>query len=67
MSAATINAAHSLGRGDILGSLAPGKLADFVIHDVEDWREIPYWFGVETARDVFIGGRRVFSREPNAQ
>lgn len=61
--AATINAAHSLGRGDQIGSLEPGKLADFVIHDAEDWREIPYWFGVETARDVFIGGRRVFSRE----
>ncbi len=63
LSAVTINAAHSLGRGNQIGSLEPGKLADFVIHDAEDWREIPYWFGVETARDVFVGGRRVFSRE----
>ncbi len=63
LSAATINAAHSLGRGNQIGSLETGKRADFVIHDVEDWREIPYWFGVETARDVFVGGRRVFSRD----
>ena len=66
LSAVTINAAHSLGRGHLLGSLEPGKLADFVIHDAEDWREIPYWFGVETALDVFVGGRRVFSRNSAA-
>jgi imidazolonepropionase len=40
ITAATINAAHSLGRGGEIGSLEPGKRADFVIHDCRDYREI---------------------------
>ncbi|MFN2596187.1 MAG: imidazolonepropionase, partial [Pyrinomonadaceae bacterium] len=62
VTAATINAAHSLRRGHELGSLEAGKLADFVIHDCADYRELAYFFGVEHAREVFVGGRRVFSR-----
>ena len=56
ITAATINAAYSLGRGDEIGSLEPGKRADFVIHDCDDYREIPYFFGRETARAVYMGG-----------
>jgi imidazolonepropionase len=59
VTAATINAAYSLGRGEQLGSLEPGKLADFVIHDCRDYREIGYFFGVRHAREVYIGGKRV--------
>jgi imidazolonepropionase len=54
--AATVNAAYSLGRGSEIGSLEPGKLADFVVHDCDDYREIAYFFGRETARMVYIGG-----------
>jgi imidazolonepropionase len=63
ITAATINAAHSLRRGDELGSLEPGKLADFVVHDCSDYRELAYFFGVEHAREVFVGGRRAFARD----
>jgi imidazolonepropionase len=56
IAAATINAAHSLGRESEIGSLEPGKRADFVIHDCGDYREIPYFFGREPAKKVYIAG-----------
>src|SRR5205085_11442785 len=39
LTAATVNAAYSLGRGDETGSLETGKRADFVLYDCEDYRE----------------------------
>ena len=62
ITAATVNAAYSLGRGDRIGSLEPGKFADIVIHDCRDYRELGYFFGVEHASQVFIGGRRAYAR-----
>ncbi|MDQ3744631.1 MAG: imidazolonepropionase [Acidobacteriota bacterium] len=62
ITAATINAAHSLGRGDRIGSLEEGKRADFVVHDCSDYRELAYFFGVEHARATFVAGREVYSR-----
>jgi imidazolonepropionase len=63
LTAATINAAYSLGRGHEIGSLEPGKLADFVIHDWHDYREIAYFVGIEPAFETYVGGRRVYSRQ----
>jgi imidazolonepropionase len=62
LTAATVNAAYSLNRGDETGTLETGKRADFVAHDCEDYRELSYFFGVEHARGVFVGGREVFVR-----
>jgi imidazolonepropionase len=59
ITATTINAAYSLRRGDQLGSLEPGKIADFVIHDAEDYRELAYFFGIEHPWAVFVAGQRV--------
>ena len=60
IAAATVNAAYSLKRGSEIGTLEPGKLADFVVHDCDDYRELPYFFGRETARAVYAGGRCVW-------
>ncbi len=40
ITAATINAAYSLNRGNTMGSLEEGKLANFATFDCEDFREI---------------------------
>jgi imidazolonepropionase len=63
ITAATINAACSLGRGHKIGSLEPGKLADFAIHDCTDYRELAYFFGRETAVQVYRAGTCVYRRE----
>ena len=64
VTASTVNAAYSLHRGDKIGSLEPGKLANFVIFDCEDYRELAYWFGMPHTHAVYIRGDRVLdSRE----
>jgi imidazolonepropionase len=63
ITAATINAAYSLSRGREIGSLEPGKRADFVIHDCEDYRELAYFSGRDTALAVWVEGRQVYERE----
>ena len=62
VTAVTVNAAYSLSRGHLVGSLERGKVADFVIHEFNDYRELGYYFGVEPAEQVFMGGRRVHAR-----
>jgi imidazolonepropionase len=58
ISASTINPAYSLGRGDQIGSLESGKLANFSIFDCEDYRALAYWFGVPQTHSVYVKGRR---------
>ena len=62
ITAATINAAYSLGRGGRIGSLEAGKRADFAIHDCGDYRDLAYFFGIEHAWLVAAGGDAVFRR-----
>ncbi len=58
VTAATINAACSLDRGDKIGSLEPGKRGDFCVFDCEDYREIAYWFGLPQVHSVYVNGNR---------
>jgi imidazolonepropionase len=62
LTATTVNAAHSLGRGHETGTLEAGKRADFCLHDCTDYRELAYFFGIEHAHAVYIGGHLVFRR-----
>ena len=62
IAAATINAAHSLGRSNGIGSLEVGKQADLAVFEVEDYREIPYYFGVNTCWMTMKHGATIYSR-----
>ena len=57
VTAVTINAAYSLNRGAEIGSLEVGKVADFVIHDCKDYRELAYFFGIEHPTSVYVRGK----------
>ncbi len=59
LTAATVNAAWSLGLGEQVGSLEVGKRADFVIHEFEDYREVAYFMAAPVRPRVFVGGREV--------
>jgi imidazolonepropionase len=59
LTAATINAAWSLGLGDTIGSLEVGKQADFLIHEFADYRELAYFVASPARPRVFIAGREV--------
>lgn len=56
IAAATINGAWALRLADRKGSLEPGKDADLAVFDVEDYREIPYWFGVNRCALTIMNG-----------
>ena len=63
ISAATINAAYSLGRHKRIGSIESGKQADLSVFEVADYREIPYYFGVNTCWLTMKRGEVVHMRE----
>jgi len=64
LTAATLNAACSLGRGDRLGTLEPGKQADVLVLDLPNHRHLCYEFGRNPVRAVVKRGRVVVRREP---
>jgi len=61
ITAATINAAYSLGRHNRIGSLEVGKQADLAVFEVEDYREIPYYFGVNTCWLTLKSGSVIYA------
>jgi imidazolonepropionase len=62
ITAATINGAHSLGLADRLGSIEEGKQADIVLMNVSDYREIPYFFGINHCVATIKKGNVVINR-----
>jgi imidazolonepropionase len=59
LTAATINAAWSLGMGNRIGSLETGKQADLLIHEFGDYRELAYYIAAPIRPRAFIAGREV--------
>ncbi|KAF0248588.1 MAG: imidazolonepropionase [bacterium] len=62
LTACTINAAYSLGRGEKLGSIVVGKQADLVIFNCQDYRQIPYFFGTNLVNTVIKHGNIAYRR-----
>jgi imidazolonepropionase len=61
VAAATINGACALGLQDRKGSIEPGKDADLAVFEVEDYREIPYWFASNRCALTVLNGALVAS------
>ena len=59
LAAATINAAHAVGRADEVGSIEVGKRADIVVWNVPRVAQLTYWVGANLVETVVKGGRAV--------
>jgi len=59
ITAVTINSAFSIDRGLEIGSITPGKKADFVIFDTPNLEYIMYHFGINHTKDVYKNGVQV--------
>jgi imidazolonepropionase len=63
ITAATINGAFALQREKKLGSLEAGKQADLAVFEVEDYREIPYYFGMQRCWMTMKSGQIIYMRD----
>jgi imidazolonepropionase len=59
ISAATINGAWALRLAEHKGSIEPGKDADLAVFEVDDYREIPYWFASNRCAFTVMNGTLV--------
>lgn len=63
ITAATINGAYALRRDDLVGSIEAGKEADLAVFEVEDYREIPYYFGENRCCMTLKAGEIIYMRD----
>ncbi len=54
--AITVNGAAAVGEAGRRGQLAPGFAGDIVLAGISDWRELPYWYGVNLVNRVWVDG-----------
>lgn len=59
ITAATLNGAQSVQLAHEIGSIEPGKRADFVLLDAPNYLHLVYHFGVNLVRETWRDGRRV--------
>ena len=57
--AATLNAAYAIGKGTQVGSIEPGKAADLIVLDTDDYRDLAYRFGGNPVAAVVKAGEIV--------
>ena len=63
LSAVTVNAACALNRSDTIGQIIAAKQADLVIWDMNDYRELPYHYGVNLVSKVIKKGKLVVNNQ----
>ncbi len=54
--ASTVNGAAAVGLAAETGQLAPGFSADLALFDIEDVRELPYWYGDQRCHATWVRG-----------
>ena len=57
MLAGTVNGAAALGLAGHVGQIVPGFSADLALWDIEDVRELPYWYGAGRCRASWARGK----------
>ena len=57
LAASTINSAKAISREDLIGSTEPGKQADLLILDVDDYRKLSYRYGTNLVAAVVKKGK----------
>lgn len=56
LQASTISGAKSLGQSHHLGAIYPGYQADAVVWNLQNYRQIPYFYGSSLVAEVITGG-----------
>jgi imidazolonepropionase len=56
IAASTVNAAAALRLQPSKGTIEPGKDADLAVFDVDDFREIAYWFSWNRCAEMVVAG-----------
>lgn len=59
LTAATINAAHAIGRADTIGSIEVGKKADLTLFDAPNYQTLQYHYAVNLVDTVLKNGKVV--------
>lgn len=59
--AATVNGAAALGLAQETGQLAPGYSADLALFEIEDVRELPYWYADRRCMRTWVRGKACHS------
>ena len=60
ITAATINAAHALGRAKKTGSIEPGKIADLAIMNLSDYHDLRSSLGTNVVHQTIRNGKVIY-------
>lgn len=62
LAGATIHGARALGMSNWIGTLEPGKQADIVICEVDNYKKIPYYFGEDIVTFTIKKGHCIYGK-----